>query len=388
MAIIKCPECGHQASDKAPVCPSCGVEIAGKITKCAYCGEIYFKSDVVCPHCHKTAATQQKTANTASNVTPTTTPQKQNTMMAKSPQQTEKTDKGKKDDKKKSNKTTLLISFLIAATALCVCLYFYNRAQNNEREQEEYEYAMSSTEPTVLQAYLDNFQEASDAHRDSITVHLQRLIQQDRDWTNAIVNGSKAALTTYINAHPDSQHKQEALNKIDSIDWEQCSKINTIDAYQLYLDEHPDGNHYDEAQLAQKKIKTNEVTPEEESLISDIFHNFFVCINQKDETNLTANIGDEINLLGKKGATKTDVISFMNKLYKPEVQNMVWSISEGYTIKKKEIGDEKYEYSVDFMANQEVIRTDNSNVTGKYKIRAKVNPDSQITYFAMTRINE
>lgn len=30
MAIIKCPECGRQISDKAPTCPSCGVEIAGK----------------------------------------------------------------------------------------------------------------------------------------------------------------------------------------------------------------------------------------------------------------------------------------------------------------------------------------------------------------------
>ena len=43
MAIIKCPECGHQISDKAPVCPSCGVEIAGKVIKCPNCGEVYFK---------------------------------------------------------------------------------------------------------------------------------------------------------------------------------------------------------------------------------------------------------------------------------------------------------------------------------------------------------
>ena len=41
MAIIKCPECGRQISDKAPTCPSCGVEIAGKITKCPHCGEVY-----------------------------------------------------------------------------------------------------------------------------------------------------------------------------------------------------------------------------------------------------------------------------------------------------------------------------------------------------------
>ena len=53
MAIIKCPECGHQTSDKATVCPSCGVEIAGKITKCTYCGEVYFKNDGLCPNCYR-----------------------------------------------------------------------------------------------------------------------------------------------------------------------------------------------------------------------------------------------------------------------------------------------------------------------------------------------
>ena len=53
MAIIKCPECGHQTSEKATTCPSCGVEIAGNIVKCTYCGEVYFKSDGLCPHCYR-----------------------------------------------------------------------------------------------------------------------------------------------------------------------------------------------------------------------------------------------------------------------------------------------------------------------------------------------
>ncbi len=53
MAIIKCPECGHQISDKAHVCPSCGVEIAGKVTKCANCGEVYFLEEETCPNCHQ-----------------------------------------------------------------------------------------------------------------------------------------------------------------------------------------------------------------------------------------------------------------------------------------------------------------------------------------------
>lgn len=50
--IIKCPECGHQVSDKAPLCPSCGIEIAGHILKCSNCGEIYLREEGSCPNCH------------------------------------------------------------------------------------------------------------------------------------------------------------------------------------------------------------------------------------------------------------------------------------------------------------------------------------------------
>ena len=52
MAIIKCPECGHQVSDKAATCPSCGVGIQGKITKCPECGEIVLNDQILCPNCH------------------------------------------------------------------------------------------------------------------------------------------------------------------------------------------------------------------------------------------------------------------------------------------------------------------------------------------------
>ena len=53
MAIIKCPECGHQVSDKAATCPSCGVGIAGKVTPCPECGAIVFNDQAECPVCHR-----------------------------------------------------------------------------------------------------------------------------------------------------------------------------------------------------------------------------------------------------------------------------------------------------------------------------------------------
>lgn len=406
MAIIKCPECGHQTSDKAPVCPNCGVEIAGKIIKCPYCGEIYLKSEVVCPHCHKSAQNnsiietcdEQQNKLSIKDSGLTTNNDINDKQTSDAPDVTyEKSEIATNDTivnqdnnipaKKKNNKTILIVSLIIALLALGVCYYFYNNAQKN-KEEEEYKFALSSEDPMILQEYLDNFKDAPQEHIDSIYSRLQRLSQLDQDWTNALVSGSKSALTEYLKTHPDSPHKQEAIDKIDSIDWAQCSKLNTTEAYQMYIDNHSDGNHYEEAVVALKKIKANEVSLEERQAISNLFHNFFVSINERDENNLIATVSDYVNFLGKANATKEDIIYFMNKLYKQDVQNMMWSISGDYNIQKKEIGDEQYEYTVNFMATQKVEKVDNSSSVNKYKINARVNPDGKITEMSMTRINE
>ena len=73
MAVIKCPECGHQTSEKATVCPSCGVEIAGKVVKCANCGEVFFKDDGLCPHCYRPYQFKESMADDASEELPLTT---------------------------------------------------------------------------------------------------------------------------------------------------------------------------------------------------------------------------------------------------------------------------------------------------------------------------
>lgn len=392
MAIIKCPECGHQTSDKAPVCPSCGVEIAGKIIKCPYCGEIYFKNEIVCPHCHKAPdnniENHEVSVNQKDNNNLISETDSNNELSVSEHHITQTTimnDSESEDEGKKNSKTTLIVSIIIALVVLGTCLYFYKNAKN-DKEQEEYEFAMRSDDPTVLQTYLNNFKDAPQEHLDSITAHLERLYKLDQDWTNALVSGSKVALTDYLETHPDSPHRQEALAKIDSIDWEQAVKLNTNDAYQMYVNAHSDGAHYEEAMIALKKIKSSEVSADERLTISSIFHNFFVCINSKDESNLTANISDYINFLGKQNATRSDIISFMHKLYKEDIATMVWSIPGSYDIQKKEIGDEQYEYNTTFMAEQKVEKTDGNEIVNVYRINAKVDPDGKITEMSMTKI--
>lgn len=378
MAIIKCPECGHPVSDKAPTCPTCGVEIVGKTITCANCGTTYFKDQALCPNCHcpnpLNAATyplpsiQTATLSQESNSTQSTSEHESST------------------SEKKNNRFIWIISFVIALI-ICGTLYYFYHSASQQQEEEAYEYAMKSNDPDVLQSYLETYKDADQAHIDSIMSHLNMLKTLDTEWTNAIVSGSKEAIEAYLQKYPNSPYRQEAWNKIDSIDWQIAKKADTTEAYQTYLDEHTDGSHIEEAENAMKKAKSRDLQPEESQMVSSLFRKFFQSINTRNEDGLTATCEDVLSsLLGKPAATKSDVLTFMNKLYKEDITNMVWRINDDYQIKKREVGDEEYEYQVVFTARQEVSRNDGSTQEGNFKISATVSPDGKISAFNMARI--
>ena len=124
-------------------------------------------------------------------------------------------------------------------------------------------------------------------------------------------------------------------------------------------------------------------------MISTVFRKFFQSINSKDEDGLTSTVSSLLtSFLGKQDATKSDVVTFLNKLYNDEVANMNFHLLNDYKIDKKEIGDEEYEYTVNFSANQDVENTAAETSSSHFKIKAKVDPNGKITEFNMTRIIE
>lgn len=257
--------------------------------------------------------------------------------------------------KKKSARSILIISLVFSVLVCGILYYFYDNANRN-KEEEAYEYAMQSSDPMVLQSYLDTYKDAEEAHRDSIMAHLEMLKSIDQDWTNALVSGSKQALEDYLQKYPNSPHKQEAWNKIDSIDWNVAKAADNVQAYQAYLDAHADGAHIEEAENAMKKAKSRDLQPEEKQMVSGLFRQFFQSINSHNADGLSATCEDILSsLLGKTSATKADVVTFMDKLYKDNVANMNWHINNDYQIKKREVGEEDYEYQVQFSAVQNLI---------------------------------
>lgn len=401
MAIIKCPECGHQISDKAPVCPNCGVEISGKVIRCPNCGEVYFKEQEMCPNCHRSFAEATQPAppipplGTQSTTYGHSSSPQPNTQIPKHP--TEKpavvppippTPQNTNKPTSSNGKSILIVSLIVAAIICSVCFYYYEEAKTS-KEQEAYEYAMTSSDPLVLQQYLSNYPDADAAHRDSIQAHLNMLQQNDQDWLNAVVSGSKSALEEYLEKHPNSVHKQEAWNRIDSLDWIEASNQNTVAAYQAYIDAHADGAYASQAEDAMKKVKAKDVQPEERQMVSGLFRRFFQSINSRNEGGLTATCEDILSsFLGKSSATHSDVVTFMDKIYKEDVTNMNWHINNDYSIKKREVGTDEYEYQVDFSARQNVEYKDAESTETKYKVKATVSPDGKISAFNLIKIVE
>ena len=263
--IIKCPECGHQVSDRAKTCPSCGVDIAGKVTRCPDCGEYIFKDDLECPNCHcsiNAAAPESETMVAGSQNTPSA-PNAPIVPTETAPQ----------PPKKKSHKafwSALIVGFVLALIIVMLGIYYFQKTQK-ENEQRAYENAMMSAEPAVLQNFLDMYIEAPVAHRDSIKTHLMALMKIDRDWENARISQSKSALQLFIDRNPDNVHVREARIMIDSLDFETAKMLNSMESFKKYMEEHEQGYYYDEARneydrLEEEMVRAAQIKAEQDSI--------------------------------------------------------------------------------------------------------------------------
>ena len=327
MALIKCPECGHQVSDKAATCPSCGVAIAGNVKR--------------------------------ENEVP----------------------KGKR------SMTIPIVAGVVAVIAVLVGLYFYNNVQDRN-ELDAYENAMSCSEAAVLQNYLDMYADAPQAHRDSIMAHLALLKKVDSDWDDAMVNNTRSAFENYLRVHPESVHKTEALLKLDSIDWAFAAEADTPEAYSKYVADHADGMHIDEARLKLEKLEKSIIAEDEKLMVTSVLTSFFNALGNNDEEALTMSIDVVLNsFLHRAGATKADVISYMKRIHSPEdITGIIFRMNNDWKIEKIDLGEGECSYVVDFSVDEKIQRTDESKETfSSYKVNAKVSNHGKITDLNMKK---
>lgn len=339
--LIQCPECGKEVSDKAPTCPHCGVPIAINIAK---------------------------DTNNSYNTNQNNVPQ-------------QKTNKGC------GIRTIAFFTLLFTLAIIGTVYYFYNQNKVSQ-EQSQYELALQSNDPNVLQDYLNTYREASRGHRDSIQMRLTEINNTNREWNDAVISNTRAALQQYLDKYPGTKHEAEAKNMIDSMDWNSARSANTPEAIESYKESHPNGRYIDEALSLIRSLNALIVQPEERQMINGLFRKFFQGVNTKDEDRMISAVNSLLTtFLGKSDATQSDVITFMKKLWKDDVLNLNWHIIDDYNIQKKEVGNGEYEFIVTFSATQDIQKA-TGTTENKYRIKAKVNPNGKISEMNMSKVLE
>ena len=417
--IIKCPECGHQVSDKAPVCPSCGVEIAGHVVKCPHCGEIYLKADEICPNCHQpqTASTedlrqeeeyaqtdhQQEQAPVqqewqredqpaeapvvtpvdeeepiaiatpiVEEVRPTTTHSRHEQQTGNQQQQTDTNHTGEqqkpKEDKEKKNKhISLLVSLAITVITCFVLLYFYQDGKANT-ERNDFESAMQSKNADVLQQYITDYEQTAPiAHIQEARKLLTSLQGIKDDWADV-----------------EKQNKE----KLDSMDWAAACAANNEDAYAKYIAQHPDGRHHVEAEkLAQQLMTVTEKKMEADAAKqAEPVRQLLVAMNSKSTEGISGAVAETLTFNGASNATSKEVVKYMrDKLYQADVKSITWKMEKPTACDKIEAEDAKaVSYKMIIPAKLEIVR-EGGKATLQYSIRATVNAQGRITDINLAR---
>ena len=378
MALIKCPECGHQVSDRAKTCPSCGIDIAGKITHCPDCGEVVSIEQERCPNCHRSineahvAVVQPRRvyadeADQPVDVTPTDAPTENAT-----PKPTPTPAAPERKKSRKALYSSLVVAFVLSLIVVFMGVYFYQNTQE-QNERKAYENAMFSNEPSVLQNFLDMYPGAKKALRDSVEARLVEIKKIDTEWTDAVVSGSRSALELYVQRHPGNIHVKEAKLLIDSIDWEDAKRENTADAYQIYMHAHEDA-------LV--------VKPEDRQMVIQLFTKYFNSLASQNESSLLSTVANVLtSFLHKQNATPEDVLEYMRRIHEAaDIQGMDFLFNNDWQIDKQQLADGTLIYTVSFTVNQNISRTDaDKEKSAVYKVSAKVAPDGKIFDFNMKK---
>ncbi len=298
---------------------------------------------------------------------------------------------GKSGKRKRMVLTTVVtVSLVISLVAVLSALYAYQNAQR-QNEMNAYSNALDSDEPAVLKNFLDIYTDAPQAHRDSVAAMLYRLQMLDREWDNAVANGTKQALERYIQLHPTSIHNIEAKILIDSIDWAAASSENTSEAYLAYMEAHPDGLYIDEAQSKYARLDSKKVKAGERQHVGNLLTAFFASLGANDENGIAECLANKLDTFNTEvNATKSTVAAYMKRLHnEDDITTMTFTPNNDWMIDKQENADGLSEYNATFSVDKRTERTDPTKSSLEtYRVAARIDGQGKIASLRMEHVTK
>lgn len=377
MAIIKCPECGHEVSDAAERCPNCGVAIAGNIKVCPDCGRVVLKNATTCPSCGARFQVSEDGEATAP---------KENREARSS--QYSNIDPYAPDGKKKRSNKGIIIGVVVAVVIVGLGALAYiliSKSQREMNEQECYEDVIASSDTALYNQYLEDYPDGK--HAVEVKSRLQELVAELSDWNDACVNNTKGGFVAFLSNHKNSPFEQACKEKIDSLDFIDALTANTAEALQLYISNHPDGKYVEQATQAQSNLDALKVKSDELWQIKKVCSSFFTALEQKDEPTLASTVAAVMdNFLNKQNATHADVVTFANRLSANQ-QHMALTVNDDYKVHKVATDTGEFSYDVSFSVDENSTDAEGKENLSTYVVSARINPQMKISSLNMKRVS-
>ncbi len=376
MAIVKCPECGHEVSDAADRCPNCGVSIAGNIKKCPDCGRVVLKNAEKCPSCGAEFENIPETVSDRKNNGKTHGAYKNIDPYAPN-----------KTRKRKNNNGVIVgvvVSFVVVALG-ALAYYLIDKSQKAESEQSAYEEVIASNDTALCSQYLRDY--PNGLHCGEVEARLKELVTEINDWNDACVNNMKSGFIAFLGNHPNSSFEQACKDKIDSLDYVDALSANTVEALQIYISSHPEGKYIEDALQAQKNIASLKVQPNEAASVKSVCSQFFTGLANRDEAYLASSVAEVMdNFLNKRNATHADVMTFADKLASGH-HHIAFTMNNDYNIRKVMTDTDVFSFDVTFGVDEHYLTHDGKEEWMTYIVTAKINPGMKISSLNMRSVS-
>ena len=129
-------------------------------------------------------------------------------------------------------------------------------------------------------------------------------------------------------------------------------------------------------------------TTDDIDFVCSVCRRFFQAINSHNEEHLLSTVQPVMTqFLNRNSTTNADVVTFMEKLYKPDVTNLNFRIIDPFNVKRVEGDDDIMLLKAVFTVTLNIDRTDNTKERfSTYGVTAEITPDGLISKFNLKKI--
>lgn len=390
MALIECKNCGHRISDKATVCPKCGIPTKEEpkeerkvksLQDSKGNEEVMYLSAVSCLEEGRLDEARDYIAGLmAMNAEDARYQAIQEKLEQLLSQQQEEIE----EQVAKRKKTVWIVLALFFALLMAGGGYWYSQKQMTANELAQWEKIKDADEPELIAAFLNRFPDGE--HKAQADERLAYAREEAELWSKIENLSNPSELESFAKKYPKGYYHDLAIAAYDALLWDAAIAKNTLEAYNHYMTQCPQGKHYGEAKEKTEYLEKVQMDEDESQHIASVVKAFFYAMAENNESGMLENVESRLSsFLGKKNASKVDVIAYMRRMHANDVFSVDLTLGEVEVTKLLGKNDEP-EYHVSFTFDQRLNREDTSQETfASYKGTTMLNSLMKITSVELSK---